>query len=64
MVMLLMFCMQKQGGEGSSMSEDEVMCFAQSAIEEVSFTDILTNISKEEEEIFSLTMAEIAQKQQ
>ena len=46
MVMVLMHCMHTHGGEGSSMSEDEVMGFAQSVIKEVSFTNIFANINK------------------
>ena len=60
-----MHCIQGHGGKGSSISDEEVMCLTQSAVEEVSFTDIFANISKEEEEeIFPLTMTEIAQEQQ
>ena len=62
--MLVIHCVQKQRTKDSSTSEDEVMCLPQNAIEEMSFTDIFTNISKEEEQIFPLTMAEIAQEQQ
>ena len=62
MVKLLTHYIEENGGKRTQSSNSEALCLAHSVEDEMSILDIFANISKEEE-IFPLTVSEIAREQ-